>query len=353
MGLARLEISNIRNLQSVRVDLNPGFNALYGANGSGKTSFLEAIFILGRGTSFRTKDLSRVLHDSAQQFFVSGRLDPSMSTLGVEFQASGTQFRIAGQKARGRLELAEHLPLIFISPESQSLISEGPQQRRRFLDWGVFHVEPGFFPAWRLYQRALKQRNKALGSPGVETAWDMELARTSELITQLRGDYVTRLVPYVELYVQKLTALENVTLSFTPGWRQGQSYLEALRTSLPQDREYGFTRQGPHRADLVVRVGNRLARDTLSRGQQKLLVFALLLAQVALLNEVAAVQPVIMIDELAAELDAVHREQLVQVLAELEAQVFITVTERRALIGDEKIPIKWFHVKQGRITAAE
>ena len=353
MGLARLEISNIRNLQSVRVDLNPGFNALYGANGSGKTSFLEAIFVLGRGTSFRTKDLSRVLHDGAQHFYVSGKLDSSMSILGIEYQAGGTQFRIAGQKARGRLELAEYLPLLFISPESQTLVSEGPQQRRRFLDWGVFHVEPGFLPAWQLYQRALKQRNKALGTPGVETAWDLELARASELMTQMRSDYITRLIPYVKLYVHKLLALDNVSLSFTPGWRQGLSYLEALRSSLAQDREYGFTRQGPHRADLVVRVGNRLARDTLSRGQQKLLVFALLLAQVALLNEIAAVQPVIMIDELAAELDATHREQLMEVLAELKAQIFITVTERRALSDDEKIPIKWFHVEQGHINPAK
>lgn len=350
MGLARLEISNIRNLQSVRLDLNPGFNVLCGANGSGKTSFLEALYVLGRGTSFRTKDLSRVLHNGAQGFFVSGKLNPSMTTLGVEYQASGTQFRVAGQKARGRLELAEQLPLLFISPESQSLVSEGPQQRRRFLDWGVFHVEPGFLPAWRLYRRALKQRNKALGSPGVAMAWDVELARAAELITQLRRDYLARLAPYVELYVRKLVVLECVSLNFAPGWRQDFSYLEALHASLAQDREYGFTRQGPHRADVVLRLGNRLARDTVSRGQQKLLVFALLLAQVALLNEIAAIQPVIMIDELAAELDVTHRERLLRVLAELKAQIFITLTERRALAGDEKIPINWFHVEQGQIT---
>ena len=350
MGLARLEISNIRNLQSVRLDLNPGFNVLCGANGSGKTSILEALYILGRGISFRTKDLSRVLHNGSQQFLVSGKLIPSMTALGVEYQASGTQFRVAGQRARGRLELAEHLPLLFISPESQALISEGPQQRRQFLDWGVFHVEPGFLPAWRVYKRALRQRNKALGSHGVELAWDTELARSAELITQLRRDYLGRLAPYVELYVRKLVVLEGFSLNFSPGWRQELSYLEALHSSLAQDREYGFTRQGPHRADVVLKLGTRLARDTVSRGQQKLLIFAMLLAQVALLNEIAAIQPVIMIDELAAELDVKHRERLLQVLAELNAQIFITLTERRALVGIENIPINWFHVEQGRVT---
>ena len=349
MGLSRLEISNIRNLQSVRLDLNSGFNVLCGANGSGKTSFLEALYILGRGSSFRTKDFSRILQTGAGQFFVSGKLSPSMTMLGVEYQPSGTQFRVAGQTVRSRMDLAGHLPLLFISPESQALVSEGPQQRRRFLDWGVFHVEPGFLPVWRLYQRALKQRNKALGSPGVETAWDIELARAAEQITQLRRDYLSRLIPYINHYVPALVTLEDISLNFLPGWRQDANYLEALQGSLAQDREYGFTRQGPHRADVVLKTGNRLVRDTLSRGQQKLLVFALLLAQIALLNEVAAIQPVIMIDELAAELDMAHRERVLRVLAELKAQIFITLTERRALSGVENIPINWFHVEQGRI----
>jgi len=353
MGLARLEISNIRNLRSVKLDLAPGFNVLCGPNGSGKTSFLESLYILGRGTSFRTKDLSRVVYNGAQHFFVAAKLAPAMTALGVEYQASGTQFRVAGAKARGRLDLAEHLPLLFISPESQALVSEGPQQRRRFLDWGVFHVEPGFLPAWRQYQRALKQRNRSLGTPGIETAWDIELARAAELITQLRRDYLEKLTPFVELYLEKLVALEGVSLNFSPGWRQDQNYLDALQASLAQDREYGFTRQGPHRADVVLRQGNRLARDTVSRGQQKLLVFAMLLAQVALMNELAGILPVILIDELAAELDVGHRGKLLSVLAEMQAQIFITVTEKRALEANENIPIKWFHVEQGEISAAK
>lgn len=349
MGLARLEICNIRNLQSVKLELNSGFNAVYGSNGSGKTSFLESLYILGRGTSFRTRDLSRVLQTGSQQFFVSGKLQPSMATLGVEYQSSGTQYRVAGKIARSRLELAKFFPLLFIGPESQALVSEGPQQRRRFLDWGVFHVEPEFLPAWRIYRRALRQRNKSLGYPGIESAWDVELARSAELITHLRRNYLARLAPFVEQYIQKLVDSERVSLSLAPGWRQDMSYSEALSASLLSDREYGFTRQGPHRADVIIRLGGHLARDRVSRGQQKLLVLALLLAQVALLNEVAVIEPVIMIDELAAELDIDHRERLLHVLGQLKAQIFITLTDRRALEWGENIPINWFHVEQGRI----
>jgi DNA replication and repair protein RecF len=350
MGLSRLEIQNFRNLHSVRADLSPGFNGLCGPNGSGKTSFLEALYILGRGTSFRTKDLGRALLHGAEQFFIAGKLESPNIPIGIEYQANGLEFRIGGQVVRSRVELASHLPLLFISPDSHALISEGPQQRRRFLDWGVFHVEPGFLPAWRRYQRSLKQRNKALGTPGVETAWDIELARAAEEITQLRSAYLARLEPYIDQFIEWLIDLDKLNLSFACGWRQEVSFLEALRSSLPQDREYGFTRLGPHRADIIFKVGNRPARDTVSRGQQKLLVIALLLAQVALLNEVTTLRPVILVDDLAAELDIHHRQRLLTVLAELKAQVILTVTERQVLPASGELPIQWFHVEQGNIT---
>ena len=349
MGLTRLEIKNIRNLHSVSIEPGPGLNGLYGLNGSGKTSFLEALYILGRGSSFRSKDLSRVLQDGAQQFFISGKLSPQNISIGVEYQAQGLRFRVDGQTVQSRLELAGQLPLLFISPESHALVSEGPRQRRRFLDWGVFHVEPGFMPAWRRYQRALKQRNRALGMSGVETAWDQELARAAEEITRLRRDYLERLTPFVDRYVRRLVDLDPVTLGFASGWRQGCDFMEVLQDSLPQDREYGFTRQGPHRADVILKVGHRPARDTISRGQQKLLIIALLLSQVALMNEAMLPGPVILVDDLAAELDIHHRHRLLAVLSELQAQVYLTVTERQALPTSEEIAVRWFHVEQGGI----
>ncbi len=349
MGLTRLEIRNIRNLHSVSVEPGQGLNGLYGLNGSGKTSFLEALYILGRGSSFRSKDLGRVLQDGTQQFLISGKLSPQNISIGVEYQAQGVRYRVDGQTVQSRLELAGQLPLLFISPESHALISEGPRQRRRFLDWGVFHVEPGFMPAWRRYQRALKQRNRALGESGVETAWDHELARAAEEITQLRRDYLERLSPFVDRFVQRLVELDSISLGFTSGWRQGHEFMEILQESLAQDREYGFTRQGPHRADVIVKVGNHPARDTISRGQQKLLVIALLLSQVALMNEATLRRPVILVDDLAAELDIHHRQRLLAVLSELQAQVFLTVTERQALPFSDDIAVRWFHVEQDQI----
>ena len=351
MGITRLEISNVRNLQDIKLDLSPGFNGFCGANGSGKSSLLEALYILGRGNSFKTNNLNHAIQYGAQKLLVSGRVTPSNIALGVEYHPQLAQYRIAEQNVRSRLMLATHLPLLFIGPESHTLISEGPQQRRRFLNWGVFHVEPQFLSTWRRYQRAFKQRNKALSSRGVDTdVWDVELARTAEQITQMRRDYITRLGPFVQLYVQRLVNLEKVTLNFSPGWRQDIDYLNALRTSLPHDREFGFTRQGPHRADVILKVGNRPAREVVSRGQQRLLVIAMLLAQVALLNQFTSMMPVILIDDIVSELDICHRQRLLNVLFELKAQLLLTLTEKQSLPIDKEIPITWFHVEHGNVT---
>jgi DNA replication and repair protein RecF len=348
MGISKLEINNIRNLQSVKLEPSPGINGFCGINGSGKTAILEAIHLLGRGTSFRARDVKRVLQEGAARFSVSARLQPLNIPIGIEYQQRAIHFRVGGQAARSRLDLVNRLPLLFISPESHALVSQGPQERRRFLDWGVFHVEPRFLPAWRRYQRALKQRNKALGSPGVEEAWDHELVQAGEEITRLRIAYLAQLVIYANQYAALLSAVDELKLLFSCGWRQDMDFMSVLRATLPQDRGYGFTGQGPHRADIHVKVGNRLVRDSVSRGQQKLVVIAMLLAQAALLNVTTAQKPVILVDDVAAELDIYHRRRLLEVLSDLRAQVFLTVTEQQTLPRDD-IPIQWFHVEQGRV----
>jgi len=349
MALSRLDICQLRNLPLVRIEPHPRFNGLCGANGSGKTSVLEAIYILGRGTSFRSKDLGQAVQAGADSFQLAARLEPRGVSLGVEYQSKGgVHYRLGGEPLRSRLDLAQQLPLLFISPDSHALISGGPQGRRRFLDWGLFHVEPRFIATWRRYHRALKQRNRALGMDGVETAWDPELAQAADQITELRHGYLRRLEPHAINYARRLGAIPDLGLHYSPGWRQDLDFLAALRAGLPQDRAYGFTRQGPHRADLVVKAKSRLAKETVSRGQQKLLVIALLLAQVAVLNEEAGLSPVILVDDLAAELDRQHKALLLEVLQERQAQVFLTVTERQ-LLPEGDVAIRWFHVELGRV----
>src|ERR1700678_3656652 len=198
MSLRRVQVTDFRCLQSAALDLDSRFTLISGANASGKTSLLEAIYILGRGRSFRTRRLEHLIRRGSERFVVFGEVDAfgRRLSLGVEGSADGVRARLGGAKARSLAELAPLLPVQIIDPEIHRLIEEGPSRRRRFLDWGVFHVEPRFVDDWQRYQQALKQRNAALKSRQpreVTAAWDGAVVRYGESLSTARSRYVALL----------------------------------------------------------------------------------------------------------------------------------------------------------------
>ena len=169
MSLAELRIENLRCIESAALEFSPELNLIAGENGAGKTSILEAIFLLGRGRSFRTRSTERLIRHHQPKLTVFGRTDDSPpKRAGVEVAADGgTRARIDGANALSLLELTGVLPVQAIDPEIHKLVDQGPERRRRWLDWLVFHVEPTFGLHWARYNRALKQRNAALrAGPG-------------------------------------------------------------------------------------------------------------------------------------------------------------------------------------------
>ncbi len=195
MSLRRLQVTDFRCLQSAALDLDSRFTLISGANASGKTSLLEAIYVLGRGRSFRTRRLEHLIRRGSERFVVFGEVDAfgRRLSLGVEGSAGGVRAQLGGAKASSLAELAPLLPVQIIDPEIHRLIEEGPSRRRRFLDWGVFHVEPRFVDDWQRFQQALKQRNAALKSRQarqVITAWDGDVVRYGESLSMARSRYV-------------------------------------------------------------------------------------------------------------------------------------------------------------------
>jgi DNA replication and repair protein RecF len=328
MSLRRVQVTDFRCLQSAALDLDPRFTLISGPNASGKTSLLEAIYLLGRGRSFRTRRLDHLIRHGTSQFVVFGEVQTPdrQIPLGVEGSAVGVRARIAGAKAASLAELALMLPVQIIDPEVHRLIEEGPSRRRRFLDWGVFHVEHFFLDQWQRFHHALKQRNAALKSRqshAAVSAWDHDLVNYGQLVSNARADYVTLLAPQAQAIGSNLLGME-LSLGYRSGWLRELSFSDALKQSWAHDQETGTTQVGPHRAELAIRLDGSGVKDRISRGQQKLLAATLLMAQLKLFPVGGAVQPTLLLDDPAAELDDEHLAGLIGEVSGHAVQLIVT-----------------------------
>jgi DNA replication and repair protein RecF len=349
VSLADFTLENVRCLSRAALTLHEGQNLIWGANGSGKTSVLEAIFLLGRGRSFRTRNSERLIRRGESHLRVVGKtLATVPASIGVEVsRADGTLAKIRGAYAASLAELSKVFAVQVIEPGAHKLIEEGAQRRRRWMDWAVFHVEPDFIDVWSRYARAVKQRNSALRTaPDQAAAWDAEVARQGEVIAGLRRDFVEKLQPYWRRTVATLTDLD-VELHYSRGWLAEHSLAEALEQGRARDIARGMTHSGPHRADVVVRLDRGLARETLSRGQQKLVAAAMSLSQLALIRELTGTIPTLLLDDPAAELDGDRLARFVTEIRSLRCQLVMTsLSPEVRLFGS---PDRVFHVEQGGV----
>ena len=338
MILSRLDILQVRNLQDVHVVCHPKANVIYGANGSGKTSLLEAIYLLGRGRSFKHRDLRLVISEKAAELVVSARVERSPPQsgyqLGIKRTVAGRfEARLDGSALQSSAQLAEALPLQLIDAHSFTLLEGGPLQRRQFLDWGVFHVEHGFSSLWTRFHKALKQRNQLLRHGRMDhdylSAWTAELVPLSDQITGYRRDYLAELSHHALEVAEGFAGLGELQLDYYQGWRDDYDLREAFEASRVRDIATGTTNVGAHKADITVKVDGVPAAERLSRGQVKLLVYALKLAQAAHFREKTGRGCLFLLDDLPAELDYQHRAQVVSCLNGLECQYFMTGVDRK------------------------
>ena len=327
MPLSRVQVTDFRSLHSATLQLDPAFTLITGPNASGKTSLLEAIYVLGRGRSFRTRRLEHLIRHGTERFIVFGETDVQgrRVPLGVEGSAAGVRAKIAGEKPASLAELAVALPVQIIDPEVHRLIEEGPSRRRRFLDWGVFHVEQSFVADWQRYQQVLRQRNAALKARQSRTmvsVWDGDLILYGERLTGARSRYVAMLAEAAEPIASHLLGL-SLGLSYRAGWAKDRTMAEALDQSWSHDQELGATQVGPHRAELSIRLEGSSVKDRISRGQQKLLAASLLVAQVKLFPE-EGIRPTLLLDDPAAELDDQRLGGLIVEVSQQAVQLVVT-----------------------------
>ncbi len=349
MALKTASIQCFRCLDQVQIEAHPAFNLIVGPNGSGKTSFLEALYFLGRGRSFRSTRTRGLVQDGASRFVVRAEFEEAPSVLAVEGGGESLRIRVDGHAAPRIDALVRALPVQVIEPGIHRLVDAGPAQRRSFLDWGVFHVKHTFLEEWRRYQRTLRQRNAVLkqgGGRNDAAVWEDALTASGEAIDQLRETYLADLLPHVNSITDRLLDAP-VELTYFRGWAADQSLAEALADSWDRDQRFAQTHVGPQRADLRLRFADKVARDRVSRGQQKLVASALVLAQVALVDSAGAQAPILLLDDPAAELDRRSLGRLFAVAESLPIQQFVTALDADALPDHEHGHV--FHVEQGAL----
>lgn len=356
MWLQKLDIRNVRNLVDVSLEPSPRLNIIAGHNGSGKTSLLESIYLISSGKSFRTHRFVNIPNrneDGPMGVYTQLRSPPVRTIpLGLEYRDRKNTIKVEGKRLNKASELANYLPVVVIHQESQRVFTQSPKYRRAFLDWGVFHVEHNFIACWKRFSRSLKQRNAALSQrSGVVSHWDGELQRVATAIDSYRHRYLDRFVKLFDRYAKELLATEGeIRVDYRRGWGENMTYQEALAASLTRDRQIGFTQKGPHRADIIFRINGTPLHEYVSRGQQKLLVYSLYIAQAALYSHLTGKNSIFLVDDLTAELDSRHVTRMLKLLYDLETQTFITTPDLSLIDALEYPKTKTFHVEHGQVT---
>jgi DNA replication and repair protein RecF len=352
--IRRFTASNFRCLENIELSFSPDFNLIHGPNASGKTSILEALAYLGRGKSFRGAPTTSLVRHGEQEFVLFGETAAGgrHQRVGVKNSRGGLEVRVDGRSDGGAAALAEALPLQVIDPEVHNLVAGGPEQRRRFLDWVGFHVEPEHLMTWRRFRRALKQRNAALKS-GASTAairsWDAEFVELGMKLDSSRRKALDAARATLGEYGARLLGTE-LGFEYQQGWTSSKALMRALEEGLPRDRQQGVTQSGPHRADLRVSYDERQARKLVSRGQQKLLAAAMILAATETAQAALERPLLLLLDDPAAELDSAALARLLEAVRTLRCQVVATSLEQGVL--DLPPDARVFHVEQGSVRAA-
>lgn len=372
MRVTRLDVRGLRRFEAASLNPGPGLNLITGDNGAGKTSLLEALHLMAYGRSFRGRVRDGLVRTGSEavEVFVEWNegVDSSRTRkAGLRHSGQDWQGRLDGENVAQLGDLCAALAVVSFEPGSHALVAGGGEPRRRFVDWGLFHVErasesrngagEGFLPLWRRYARALKQRNALLKSGAVTSqldAWDHELAETGERLTRHRQVYLEDLRDrLIEVAAELVPALGRAELEFLPGWRRQElSLADALLLARDRDRASGFTSVGPHRADWRIGYAARPQAEPLSRGQAKLTALACLLAQAEDFAARRGEWPVVALDDLASELDRNHQARVLDRLQASAAQVFITGTEIPPAMEGRLTGNLRFHVEHEQVVAS-
>ena len=358
MWIENITVEHCRSLDNVQIELSPHLNVIVGENASGKTSLLEALSLLSSGRSFRTSHITDVISYGQESLLVAAKInsDDLSVQIGIQKNKLKTKIRINHQNVFSQAELSLQLPITVIHPGSIDLITGSPKLRRSYLDWIAFYLYDDFHHYWKQYQHILKQRNSCLKNSKYQSSldkWTEELIELQPKINEYRCNALKVLKEEWLTITQQLFSHIEFDIKYKSGFPDNIDLSrESLSTYYKERRNYDIkiqrTSGGVHRADFKLTMNDKLAVETASRGQLKLLAISLLLAQSKTINKKNNKKGVLLIDDLAAELDTNNRDKLLDYLSTLNQQLIVTMTRKSKI---PELDHKVFHVKHGVISS--
>lgn len=352
--IEKLSLVNFRNIQSATLSFGENTNLVTGRNGAGKTSLLEAIFLLSRGRSFLTRGVRNLVREgSASSTLFCQVFNESSSIhhrIGIELKAGENKMVLDNVVLKSRRDLWSTLPVHIISANSFELLLSSPRFRRQFLDWGMFHVEHTVLDHLAAYNRILKQRNSALKQfRNSARSWDDQLIEHGNILHRSRLAYIEQLRLIMDRKLAHFPDLPRIRLWYHNGFSDRDSAVSldcSVRDSFQSDVIRGFTQKGTHRADLGFEIDGGNAKTRLSRGQVKLVTITMILAQLEIRSDAQSCRPVLLLDDIQSELDSINVDRLYSLLSSVDCQKIITAIDKPLV----NMPIQeMFHVEHGAI----
>jgi DNA replication and repair protein RecF len=347
--ISRITLTNFRNYAALSLDLKPGAVVLTGDNGAGKTNLLEAVSLFTPGRGLRRAPYGEVAREGGDGGFAlhakldgpNGAADIGTGFAGADAGETGRRVRINGAPARSADDLLEWLRVVWLTPAMDSLFTGPAGDRRRFLDRMVLAIDASHGQRALDYEKAMRGRNRLLADNSRDGAWfeaiETQMAETGVAIAAARAELVRLLAAMIERlpgegpFPQADIALDGdleSRVGSLPAVDVEEEFRQALATGRERDRAAGRTLAGPHRSDLVVRHRPKaMPADLCSTGEQKALLVGIVLSHARLTAEISGMTPILLLDEIAAHLDAGRRAALFSILEDLNCQAFMTGTD--------------------------
>ncbi len=352
MIIRKVNIQNLRNISTAELDFSPEINIITGDNGAGKTTLLEALYLLGRAKSFRQGNHRTLIKKDCDNLLLYAAIeDDKRATFNIGFskRSHETLVKIDGVRATKLSELASSLPICLITPHSHRILEEGPEHRRKLLNWGVFHVEHDYRLKMSDFKRALLQRNTVLKSGSNDlSVWNKTFIEHAYLVSERQARYFEIWKNEILEISKQIEFLDGLDITLDSGWKSDQRLEDSIESRLRADRERGFTTVGPHRADLIFKIGGSHTKQTLSRGQQKILITIVLLAQARIQQSLRGKSPIFLIDDMESELDTSSMRIVTSLISQQSNQFFITSLMPKDIAEERwKKRVEVFHVEHG------